>query len=50
MVPILFNLFTCAMMERWLERAHEDEEKAGVRLLHKYDGKLFRRYKCESFE
>ena len=44
MAPVLFNLFTCAVMERWLERAHEADEEAGVRLLYKSDGKLFRRY------
>ena len=44
MAPVLFNLFMCAVMERWLERAHEGGEGAGVTLLHKYDGKLFRGY------
>ena len=44
MAPVLFNLFTCAVMERWLEKAQEADEEVGVRLLYKYDGKLFRRY------
>ena len=37
-----FNLFTCAVMERWLERVHEVDEEAGVKLLYKFYGKLFR--------
>ena len=43
MAPVLFNLFMCAMMERWAERAHGNVE-VGVRLHYKYDEKLFRRY------
>ena len=43
MAPVLFNLFMC---ERWKVRAHEVDEVGGVRLLYKYDGKLFRRYTC----
>ena len=31
MAPVLFNLFMCAMMERWAERAHGNVE-VGVRL------------------
>ncbi len=44
MAPVLFNHFTSAVMERWLERAHEDDEEVGVRFLYKLDEKLFRRY------
>lgn len=32
MVSVLLNLFTCAVMERWLERAHEADEEVGGRL------------------
>ena len=39
--PVLFNLFTCGVMERWLEKAHENDEELGVKLLYKYDRKLF---------
>ena len=45
MAPVLFDLFTCAVMERWLEKAQEADGEVGVRLLYKYDGKLFRRYR-----
>ena len=41
MAPVLFNLFVCAMMERWAERANGNVE-VGVRLHYKYDEKLFR--------
>ena len=44
MAPVLFNLFMCAVVERWKVRAQEVDEVGGVRLLYKYDGKLFRRY------
>ena len=44
MVPMLFNLYMCAVVERWKVRAHELDEVGGVRLLYKNDGELFRRY------
>ena len=44
MTHVLFNLYTCAVTEKWLKKAHEAEEEVGVRVLYKYDGKLFRRY------
>ena len=44
MAPVFFNLSTCAMMERWLERASSEEEEIRIRLRYKYDGKLFRWY------
>ncbi len=43
MAPVLFNLFSCLMVERWLVRL-EDVEGVGVDLHFKYDEKLFRRY------
>ena len=43
MAPVLFNLFTCLVMERWQARL-EGAEGVGITLHHKYDQKLFRRY------
>ena len=40
---MLFNLYMCAVVERLEVRAREADEVGGVRLLYKYDGKLFRR-------
>ncbi len=48
MAPVLFNLYTCAVMEKWLEK-RETEVEVGVRVLYKLDGKLFRRLqKCRA--
>ena len=43
MTPVLFNLFSCLLIERWSANLEEVE---GVRVdLHfKYDENLFRRY------
>ncbi len=43
MAPVLFNLFSRLMVERWLVRL-EDVEGVGVDLHFKYDEKLFRWY------
>ena len=43
MAPVLFNLFTCLVTERWLARV-EGGEGVGITLSYKYDRKLFRRY------
>ena len=42
MAPTLFNLFACAVAERWTERIRE-AEGAGTRILYKLDQQLFRR-------
>ena len=42
MAPTLFNLFACAVAERWTERNRE-VEGAGTRILYKLDQQLFRR-------
>ena len=38
MAPVLFNRFTCAVMEGWLEKAHENDEELGVKLLYRILG------------
>ena len=43
MAPVLFNLYSCAVIERWKEEL-EGEEGTGVYLRYKHDKKLFRRY------
>ncbi len=43
MSPVLFNSYTCLVVERWLERL-DDVEGVGVTVKYKYDEKLFRRY------
>ena len=43
MAPVLFNLFTCFVTERWLARV-EGAEGVGITLSYKYDQKLFRCY------
>ena len=43
MAPVLFNLFTCLVTERWQARV-EGAEGVGIALNFKYDQKLFRRY------
>ena len=43
MAPVLFNLYTCLLMECWIARV-EDVEGAGVPLKFKMDKKLFWRY------
>ncbi len=43
MAPVLFNLFTCPVTERWQARV-EGDEGVGITLNFKYDQKLFRRY------
>ena len=43
MAPVLFNLYTCLALERWLARV-EGAEGVGIDVRYKYDKKLFRRY------
>ena len=43
MSPVLFNLYTCLAVERWLVRM-EGVEGVGVTVKYKYDQKLFRQY------
>ena len=43
MAPVLFNLYACVFVERWLTRA-ESSDGVGVSLKYKHDRKLFRRY------
>ena len=40
----LFNLFTCAVIGRWLKMSGRDGEETGVRLLFKDDRRIFRWY------
>lgn len=40
---VLFSLYTCLVVERWLERV-KGTEGVGVTIKYKYDKKLFRRY------
>ena len=42
MAPTLFNLYSCIVVERWLERV-KDIEGAGTFVFCKLDQKLFRR-------
>ena len=43
MVPVLFNLYTCMVVEGWLKRVNGDEG-VGMTMQYKLDRKLFRRY------
>ena len=43
MSPVLFNLYSCLVIERWNARA-SNLEGAGIYLKYKLDRKLFRRY------
>ena len=43
MAPVLFNLYTCLMMECWHDKVKE-VVGVGVELKYKLDKKLFRRY------
>ena len=43
MAPVLFNLYSCLLIERWNERVR-DVDGVGAYLRYKYDKKLFRRY------
>ena len=43
MASVLFNLYTCLLMERWYARTVESDG-LGIALWFKYDEKLFRRY------
>lgn len=43
MAPVLFNLYSCVMIERWLERV-SGSEGCSLYLRCKLDQKLFRRY------
>ena len=43
MAPVLFNLYTCLAVERWLEKVRGDEG-VGMTIQYKLDRKLFRRY------
>ena len=42
MAPTLFNLYSCLVMERWMEQVRH-LEGVGICLRYKLDGKLFRR-------
>ena len=42
MAPTLFNLYSCVVAERWLDRVKE-EEGVGTVLMYKMDQQLFRR-------
>ena len=39
MAPVLFNLYTCLAVERWLERV-KDVEGVGMTIQYKLDRKL----------
>ena len=43
MAPVLFNLYTCLAVERWLEKVRGDEG-VDMTIQYKLDRKLFRRY------
>ncbi len=43
MAPVLFNLYTCLMLECWQGKV-ERVPGVSINLEYKYDGKLFRRY------
>ena len=43
MAPVLFNLYTCLLMERWAARVKENDG-VGIQLNYKIDKKLFRKY------
>ena len=43
MAPVLFNLYACVFVERWLARI-ENLDGVGLTLKYKHDQKLFRRY------
>ena len=43
MAPVLFNLYTCLLMERWAVRV-EEHDGVGIQLKYKMDKKLFRKY------
>ena len=43
MAPVLFNLYSCLLIE-WCNERVRDLEGVGVYLRYKYDKKLFRRY------
>ena len=43
MAPVLFNLYACVFVERWLAGV-ESSDGVGVSLKYKHDQKLFRRY------
>ena len=43
LVPVLFNLYTCLAMVRWVAGA-DSAEGVGIAVRYKYDKKLFRRY------
>ena len=49
MAPVLFNLYTCLAVERWLARVKENEG-VGITIKFKYDRKLFRRYTANACE
>ena len=43
MAPVLFNIYTCLAVERWLERV-DGAEGVGITINYKVVGKLFRHY------
>lgn len=43
MAPVLFNLYSCLVVEQWNERVR-DLKGIDTYLRYKYDKKLFRRY------
>ena len=49
MAPVLFNLYSCLAIERWLARI-ENVEGVGITIKYKNDNKLFRKYTRNSCE
>ena len=49
MAPVLFNLYTCLAVERWLARV-KDNEEVGITTKFKYHRKLSRRYTANACE
>ena len=43
MAPVLFNLYTCPLMEYWAAKV-EEHDRVGIQLKYKMDKKLFRKY------
>ena len=43
MAPVLFNLYTCPLMEHWAAKV-EEHDRVGIQLKYKMDKKLFRQY------
>jgi len=41
--PVLFNLFSCTVLERWKQKL-DNVEGVGVQLYYKFNQKFYRRY------